>query len=134
MQTNGSHDHFPRTRIQDLVRDQRIQWKFSGNVRLHGVWLLCLSNWQSILPERQSLRFINAFLDDLWGRFSYASPWCSGSGSLHRPSRASSWLTSYVGPDVLRDLLDRLRARLRNDRPHAPPPRSDRPLPSTIFP
>src|SRR5260370_4011036 len=79
---NESHDHSRRTPIEDLVRSPRLQRKFPGDVRLHGVRLLRFGISQSILSERHRLLVTVSFADDIWPGVPDQSCRPSGSGPL----------------------------------------------------
>src|SRR5713226_7348022 len=62
-----SYDRPFRSEIKNLVGRARLQWEFSGDVRLHGVWVLRDSDWECILSERESILIADVVADDVWG-------------------------------------------------------------------
>src|SRR5260370_30574001 len=83
----GFSDPSQRSKIKDLVRDTGLQWQFSGDVRLHGLWLLCRRDRQCVLPQWKPIRIFNVVAYDLWGGLSDAAFGLDRAGGIHR----SAW-------------------------------------------
>src|SRR5437660_6620537 len=89
--SDAFYDHAGGSENKDLVRDTCLQWQFSGDVRLHGLWLLCRGNWQRILPERKPIHIVNVVAHDFWGRLSDAAFGRYRARGIHRSPRTPRW-------------------------------------------
>src|SRR3979411_2541781 len=98
-----------------MVRDPRLQRKLPGDVRLHGVWLLCYRHRQRIFPERKSVRFVNAVVDAFWRGIFDAPLGSFGARSVHGPQWPARWVVVDVRNDVDWDFFHRVYAQLRNN-------------------
>src|SRR5256886_17604997 len=113
----GAYDCANGTEFKNLVRYPRLEWKFSRDVRLHGIWLLRCRYWTGIFPERKCVCILDAVVDDIWRCLSYASGGGIGLGRIHRQTWKARRIAFNSLSDVSRNFYDRLHARVRYDRP-----------------
>ncbi len=98
------------------LRGAGFQWKFPGNVRLHGLRLLRLGDWLDFLPEQRPFRLVDLVADDFRCGLPDAASGSDRPGSVHRCSWAPKRFDSDLGIDVVRYRHHRMHAGIRDDR------------------
>ncbi len=94
----------------------RLDRKFSRDVRLHGVWLLCCRYRPDFLPQFQRVCVTDALPDDVWRRISDAAVGRDHSRKLCRPARTPPGSDSHAGAHGGGDAVGGLYSRLCQDR------------------
>src|SRR5260370_11842631 len=116
LSTIGAYEPLRRTEIKNLVRRPRLQRKFSGDVRLHGIWVLRHGHRQRFLPQRKPFPVAHVVTDDVWGGISDAAPRRHRARCVHRspwpPRRPHSDSESHVRGH----LFDFLHSAVTNDQ------------------
>src|SRR5229473_208819 len=110
-----------------------LEWKFSRDVRLHGLRLLRCRHWPGVLPKRKPICIADALVDDLWRRLSHAPSRRFGPGRVYRQAWAARGITADSHTDVGGNLLHRLHARVRFDWPLGSSPGSCRKTTTGLF-
>src|SRR6185436_7042357 len=98
------------------ISGPRLQRKFSGDVRLHGLRLLRLRDRRRIFSQRQSVRVADAGADDVWRRLPDAPARRDRARRLCGQVRAAGRPRLDVEPDVDRHRVHCLRARIPHHR------------------
>src|SRR3989442_6763544 len=110
------YDRPSRSEIKSLVCGARLQREFSGDVRLHGVWVLRDSDWECILSEREFILIADAVAYDVWGRILDEATGRDCARGICRSSRPACRTHSYADADVAGNLFDCMHTWVRDDR------------------
>src|SRR6266851_2105980 len=109
------NEPFRRTENKNLVGRACLQREFSGDVRLHGVWVLRDGDWECILSERESILVADAVADDVWGGILDEATGRDCARGLCGPSRPACRTHSDADADVAGNLFDCMHTWVRDD-------------------